>query len=44
MRSGSILLGIRETRGEAVASQPKTLVNVPLFHVTGEVPVLLNSS
>jgi long-chain acyl-CoA synthetase len=37
------LLAIRERRGEAVASQPKTLVNVPLFHVTGEVPVLLNS-
>jgi len=37
------LLGIREKKGEAVASQPKTLVNVPLFHVTGEVPVLLNS-
>jgi acyl-CoA synthetase (AMP-forming)/AMP-acid ligase II len=37
------LLGIKEKNGEASAAQPKTLVNVPLFHVTGEVPVLLNS-
>jgi len=37
------LLGIKERQGEAAAGQPKTLVNVPLFHVTGEVPVLLNS-
>ena len=37
------LLGIKEMAGEAPASPPKTLVNVPLFHVTGEVPVLLNS-
>ena len=37
------LLGIKESRGEPPPSPPKTLVNVPLFHVTGEVPVLLNS-
>ena len=37
------LLGIMESRGEAPANPPRTLVNVPLFHVTGEVPVLLNS-
>jgi len=37
------LLGIKERDGEPVPSPPKTLVNVPLFHVTGEVPVLLNS-
>jgi acyl-CoA synthetase (AMP-forming)/AMP-acid ligase II len=37
------LLAIKERQGEAAANQPKTLVNVPLFHVTGEVPVLLNS-
>ena len=37
-----VLKGIREGRGETVPA-PKTLVNVPLFHVTGEVPVLLNS-
>ena len=36
------LRGIRESRGETVP-QPRTLVNVPLFHVTGEVPVMLNS-
>ena len=37
------LLGIKESRGEAPTDPLKTLVNVPLFHVTGEVPVLLNS-
>ena len=37
-----VLLGIKEKAGEKPPS-PKTLVNVPLFHVTGEVPVLLNS-
>ncbi len=36
------LVGIKESEGETPPS-PKTLVNVPLFHVTGEVPVLLNS-
>ena len=36
------LLGIKESEGET-PPPPKTLVNVPLFHVTGEVPVLLNS-
>jgi len=38
-----VLLGIKEKDGEAPPGPPKTLVNVPLFHVTGEVPVLLNS-
>ncbi|HST35671.1 MAG TPA: class I adenylate-forming enzyme family protein [Allosphingosinicella sp.] len=37
------LLGIKERDGEPAPGPPKTLVNVPLFHVTGEVPVLLNS-
>jgi len=37
------LLGIKESEGESQANPPRTLVNVPLFHVTGEVPVLLNS-
>ena len=37
------LLGIKEMDGEPPVNPPKTLVNVPLFHVTGEVPVLLNS-
>jgi acyl-CoA synthetase (AMP-forming)/AMP-acid ligase II len=39
----AVLLGIKESIGEAPANPPRTLVNVPLFHVTGEVPVLLNS-
>ena len=37
------LLGIKEMMGQAPANPQRTLVNVPLFHVTGEVPVLLNS-
>jgi long-chain acyl-CoA synthetase len=37
------LLGIMESEGRPPANPPKTLINVPLFHVTGEVPVLLNS-
>ncbi len=39
----AVLLGIKESMGEPPVNPPKTLVNVPLFHVTGEVPVLLNS-
>ena len=39
------VLGIMTERGEAPAadSQPCALVNVPLVHVTGEVPVLLQT-
>ena len=37
------LLGILESEGRPPPNPPKTLVSVPLFHVTGEVPVLLNS-
>ena len=37
------MLGILESEGRPPVNPPKTLVNVPLFHVTGEVPVLLNS-
>ena len=37
------LLGIMESEGRPPVNPPKTLLNVPLFHVTGEVPVLLNS-
>jgi acyl-CoA synthetase (AMP-forming)/AMP-acid ligase II len=37
------LLGIMQSENRAPANPPKTLVNVPLFHVTGEVPVMLNS-
>ena len=33
------LLGIMESEGRPPANPPRTLVNVPLFHVTGEVPV-----
>ena len=39
----AVLLGLKEARGEPPINPPRTLVNVPLFHVTGEVPVLLNS-
>jgi len=37
------LLGIMESMGEGPKNPPRTLVAVPFFHVTGEVPVLLNS-
>ena len=37
------LLGILTSRGTPPTNALKTLVNVPLFHVTGEVPVLLTS-
>ena len=37
------LLGILQSTGNPPKNPPKTLLNVPLFHVTGEVPVLLNS-
>jgi acyl-CoA synthetase (AMP-forming)/AMP-acid ligase II len=38
-----VLLGLLTREGRAPASPPRTLLSVPLFHVTGEVPVLLNS-
>jgi steroid-24-oyl-CoA synthetase len=38
-----VLRGILESEGRPPANPLKTLVVVPLFHVTGEVPVLLNS-
>jgi acyl-CoA synthetase (AMP-forming)/AMP-acid ligase II len=37
------MLGLLESAGTPPLNPPRTLVNVPLFHVTGEVPVLLNS-
>jgi len=37
------MLGILESEGRPPPNPPRTLVNVPLFHVTGEVPVMLNS-
>jgi acyl-CoA synthetase (AMP-forming)/AMP-acid ligase II len=39
----AVLLGIKERDNDPPKNPPKTLVNVPLFHVTGEIPVLLNS-
>jgi len=39
----AVLLGIKERDNDPPKNPPKTLVNVPLFHVTGEVPVMLNS-
>ena len=38
-----VLLGILTGEGRAPAAQPRTLLSVPLFHVTGEVPVMINS-
>jgi len=38
-----VLLGILTTEGRPPKSQPRTLLSVPLFHVTGEVPVMINS-
>ncbi len=32
-----------EGRGEDVSAQPVTLIGVPLFHVTGEIPLFLQS-
>ena len=39
----AVLLGIKERDRDPPKHPPRTLVNVPLFHVTGEVPVMLNS-
>jgi long-chain acyl-CoA synthetase len=38
-----MMLTVLTQRGEAPTVQPCTIVNVPLFHVTGEVPVFLQS-
>jgi long-chain acyl-CoA synthetase len=38
-----VLLGLLTQEGRAPETPPRTLLSVPLFHVTGEVPVLLNS-
>ena len=37
------LRGILESEGRPPVNPPRTLVAVPLFHVTGEIPLLLNS-
>ena len=38
-----VLLGLLTDEGRAPTTQQRTLLSVPLFHVTGEVPVMLNS-
>src|SRR5579884_2605989 len=38
-----VLLGILTNEGRAPNAQSRTLLSVPLFHVTGEVPVMINS-
>ena len=38
-----VLLGLLTQDGNAPPGPPRTLLSVPLFHVTGEVPVMLNS-
>jgi acyl-CoA synthetase (AMP-forming)/AMP-acid ligase II len=38
-----VLLGLLTQENRAPTSPPRTLLSVPLFHVTGEVPVMLNS-
>ncbi|HEX8839745.1 MAG TPA: class I adenylate-forming enzyme family protein [Sphingomicrobium sp.] len=38
-----VLLGLLTQDGKAPESPARTLLSVPLFHVTGEVPVMLNS-
>jgi acyl-CoA synthetase (AMP-forming)/AMP-acid ligase II len=39
----AVLLGLLTEEGRAPNAQSRTLLTVPLFHVTGEVPVMLNS-
>lgn len=39
----SMIVQLLTERGEMPTVQPSALVNVPLFHVTGEVPVFLQS-
>lgn len=38
-----VLLGLLTQEGKAPTGPARTLLSVPLFHVTGEVPVMLNS-
>jgi acyl-CoA synthetase (AMP-forming)/AMP-acid ligase II len=38
-----VLRELLAEEGRAPKTPPRTLINVPLFHVTGEVPVMLNS-
>jgi acyl-CoA synthetase (AMP-forming)/AMP-acid ligase II len=39
----AVLRELLTQEGRAPVAQPRTLLTVPLFHVTGEVPVMLNS-
>ena len=39
----AVLLGLLTEEGRVPSAQSRTLLTVPLFHVTGEVPVMLNS-
>jgi long-chain acyl-CoA synthetase len=41
--SALVMVGIATEAGQAPTLQPATLLNVPLFHVTAEVPVFLQS-
>ena len=43
LASALMMLGIATQDGAASTLQPATLLNVPLFHVTAEVPVFLQS-
>ncbi|SEL26616.1 Acyl-CoA synthetase (AMP-forming)/AMP-acid ligase II [Sphingomonas palmae] len=43
LASALMMLGIATQDGTASTLQPATLLNVPLFHVTAEVPVFLQS-
>ncbi|MFW2850541.1 class I adenylate-forming enzyme family protein [Sphingomonas sp. TX0543] len=43
LASALMMLAIATQEGEVSALQPATLLNVPLFHVTAEVPVMLQS-
>ena len=43
LASAMMMLGIAAQDGQSSDLQPATLLNVPLFHVTAEVPVMLQS-
>ncbi|MFL0415242.1 class I adenylate-forming enzyme family protein [uncultured Sphingomonas sp.] len=43
LASAMMMLAIAAQEGQASGLQPSTLLNVPLFHVTAEVPVMLQS-
>ncbi|MFT3978629.1 MAG: class I adenylate-forming enzyme family protein [Sphingomonas bacterium] len=43
LASSMMMLAIATQEGETSTLQPSTLLNVPLFHVTAEVPVMLQS-